>query len=158
MPQLHLPPGKIPGTHCTGDWVGPRAGWMQRVEENSSTSVRDRIFVTQSIPVTILTELPGSPIPMNVTEKFQSSEFILHFITNARLFSYISPEVFPLHNAYWLHHQGDYSSPCWRHYTPLRCRSTFRLGDPISQKTFIFILATVRISLCINEVCKYRRQ
>jgi hypothetical protein len=21
-----LPPGKIPGTHCTGDWVGPRAG------------------------------------------------------------------------------------------------------------------------------------
>jgi hypothetical protein len=28
--QLHtpaaLPPGKRPGTHCTGDWVGPRAG------------------------------------------------------------------------------------------------------------------------------------
>jgi hypothetical protein len=21
-----LPPGKRPGTHCTGDWVGPRAG------------------------------------------------------------------------------------------------------------------------------------
>jgi hypothetical protein len=28
--QLHapaaLPPGKIPGTHCIGGWVGPRAG------------------------------------------------------------------------------------------------------------------------------------
>jgi hypothetical protein len=28
--QLHapaaLPPGKRPGTHCTGGWVGPRAG------------------------------------------------------------------------------------------------------------------------------------
>jgi hypothetical protein len=21
-----LPPGSIPGTHCTGDWVGPRRG------------------------------------------------------------------------------------------------------------------------------------
>ena len=21
-----LPPGKRPGTHCTGGWVGPRAG------------------------------------------------------------------------------------------------------------------------------------
>jgi hypothetical protein len=21
-----LPPGRRPGTHCTGDWVGPRAG------------------------------------------------------------------------------------------------------------------------------------
>ena len=21
-----LPPGKSPGTHCTGGWVGPRAG------------------------------------------------------------------------------------------------------------------------------------
>jgi hypothetical protein len=21
-----LPPGKRPGTHCTGSWVGPRAG------------------------------------------------------------------------------------------------------------------------------------
>ena len=28
--ELHapaaLPPGKRPGTHCTGDWVGPKAG------------------------------------------------------------------------------------------------------------------------------------
>jgi hypothetical protein len=28
--QLHalaaLPPGKRPGTHCTGGWMGPRAG------------------------------------------------------------------------------------------------------------------------------------
>jgi hypothetical protein len=30
--QLHapaaLPPGKRSGTHCVGDWVGPRAGLM----------------------------------------------------------------------------------------------------------------------------------
>jgi hypothetical protein len=26
-PRLHLPLGKIPGTHCTGGWVGTSAGW-----------------------------------------------------------------------------------------------------------------------------------
>jgi hypothetical protein len=36
-----LPPGKRPGTHCTGGWVAPRAG-LSGVEHLASTEIRSR--------------------------------------------------------------------------------------------------------------------
>jgi hypothetical protein len=58
-PRPHFTPGeRNTGTYCTGDWVGPRAGWAQRIDEKSTASVGDRTPVAQS--VSILTELPSS--------------------------------------------------------------------------------------------------
>jgi hypothetical protein len=41
--QLHspvaLPPGKRPGTHCVGGWVGPRAG-LDGCENLALTGIR----------------------------------------------------------------------------------------------------------------------
>jgi hypothetical protein len=50
-PGLHFTPGeRTPSTHCTGGWVGtPEPVWMQRLEEKSSASVKDRIPVVQSV-------------------------------------------------------------------------------------------------------------
>jgi hypothetical protein len=42
--QLHaldaLPPGKRPGTHCTGGWVGPRAGMGGCGKSRPPTGIR----------------------------------------------------------------------------------------------------------------------
>jgi hypothetical protein len=37
-PGRSLPPGKDPGTHCTGDWVSPRACLDTEAREKSFTS------------------------------------------------------------------------------------------------------------------------
>ena len=59
--QRHSPaalyPRERPGTHCTGSWVGPRAG-LDRC--GKSRTHRDSIpGPSNTQPVTILTELPG---------------------------------------------------------------------------------------------------
>jgi hypothetical protein len=38
-PPAALPPGKTPGTHCIGGWVGPRAG-LDRCEKSYPTGIR----------------------------------------------------------------------------------------------------------------------
>jgi hypothetical protein len=44
------PRGKDPGTHCTGGWVGPRAGLDAGARgKQSSASVGDRTPVVQSV-------------------------------------------------------------------------------------------------------------
>jgi hypothetical protein len=49
-PGRALFPGEwAPGTHCTGGWVGPRAGLEGRVGEKSSASLEDRTPVAQSV-------------------------------------------------------------------------------------------------------------
>jgi hypothetical protein len=50
-PPDHIYPRKIPGTHCTGGWVAPTAGWTQRVEEKFSTSVGGRTPVAKSVAI-----------------------------------------------------------------------------------------------------------
>jgi hypothetical protein len=35
VPDAFHPRGKDPGTHWTRGWVGPTAGWAQRLEEKS---------------------------------------------------------------------------------------------------------------------------
>jgi hypothetical protein len=46
----HTYPGEwTPSTHCTGGWVGLRAGWVQRIEEKSSATAGDQTLVAQSI-------------------------------------------------------------------------------------------------------------
>jgi hypothetical protein len=43
------PEEKTPGTHCTGGWVGPRAGLEQGLEEKFPAPVRDRTPVVQPV-------------------------------------------------------------------------------------------------------------
>ena len=45
-----LPPGKRPGTHCTGGWVGPRAG-LYGCGKSGSTRIRplDRLARSESL-------------------------------------------------------------------------------------------------------------
>jgi hypothetical protein len=42
--QRHAPaaltPGKRPGTHCIGGWVGPRAGMNERGKSHPTTGIR----------------------------------------------------------------------------------------------------------------------
>jgi hypothetical protein len=61
-PAALCPEERTPGTHCTGGWVGPRAGL--------DTEVRGKILLplpgielrSPGRPDTILTELPGSSL------------------------------------------------------------------------------------------------
>jgi hypothetical protein len=57
---------RIPGTHCTGGWVGRRAGLDREVKrKNPFASAGDRTSISLSSspqPDTTLTELPGSQI------------------------------------------------------------------------------------------------
>jgi hypothetical protein len=47
---LHPNPGeRTPGTHCTGGWVGLRAGLEAEARGKSSASVKDRTPVIQSV-------------------------------------------------------------------------------------------------------------
>jgi hypothetical protein len=48
-PAALCPRGKIPGTHCTGGWVSPRAGLDAGVEEKSSALVGYRTLIVQSV-------------------------------------------------------------------------------------------------------------
>ena len=78
--QRHAPadfyPRKRPGTHCTGGWVGPRAG-LDRW--GKSRPHRDSITGQSSpLPVAIPTELPGpqsGEIPIPNFHSFKLSEF-----------------------------------------------------------------------------------
>jgi hypothetical protein len=40
-PGRLYPQERAPGTHCTGGWVGPKAGRAQMVEEKSPNSAGD---------------------------------------------------------------------------------------------------------------------
>jgi hypothetical protein len=40
---------RTPDTHCTGGWVGPRAGLAQRIEEKSFAPAGDRTPITQPV-------------------------------------------------------------------------------------------------------------
>ena len=69
--QRHAPAALYPreraGTHCTGGWVGPRAGLDMR---GKSRLHRDSIPGPSSPqPVAIPTELPGPRIEINIYEK-----------------------------------------------------------------------------------------
>jgi hypothetical protein len=61
--QQHAPtvlyPRERPGTHCTGGWVGPRAGLDWRKISPHRNSNPDR---PARSPAPIPTELPGPPI------------------------------------------------------------------------------------------------
>jgi hypothetical protein len=54
-----LYPRERPGTHCTGDWVGSRAG-LDRCEKSLPTGIRFPDRPVRS-SVAISTELPGPP-------------------------------------------------------------------------------------------------
>jgi hypothetical protein len=50
-PAALLPPGKGPGTNCTGGWVGPRAGLdteAKRLEEKSFAPAGNRTPIARS--------------------------------------------------------------------------------------------------------------
>jgi hypothetical protein len=62
MPRPRFTPGeRTSGTHCTGGWVGPRAGLDTEARgKNPFASAGDRTSVARSfspLPETILTEL-----------------------------------------------------------------------------------------------------
>ena len=63
MPRPYFIPGERPGTHCTGGWVGLRAGLDGR-----KTSPRRYSIHGPSSPqsVAIPTELPGPPLHKNI--------------------------------------------------------------------------------------------
>jgi hypothetical protein len=49
-PRPRFTPGEMtPGTQWRGDWVGPRAGWKQRLEEEFFPPAGDRTPVVQSV-------------------------------------------------------------------------------------------------------------
>jgi hypothetical protein len=49
-PRPRFTPGeRTPGTHCTGGWVGPRAGLDAEARGKLSASVGDRTPVVQSV-------------------------------------------------------------------------------------------------------------
>jgi hypothetical protein len=60
-PAAIYPRGKTPGSHCTGGWVGPRAGLDTEARETFLASAWDRTSILWSsspLPDTILPELP----------------------------------------------------------------------------------------------------
>ena len=72
--QRHAPatltPGKRPGTHCVGGWVGPRAGVEGCGKSHPPTEIRspDRPARSESL---YRLRYPG-PLVFKITDKYQS--------------------------------------------------------------------------------------
>jgi len=116
-----LPPGKRPGTHCIGGWVGPRAG----LEEcGKSRPNRDSISrPSSSVQVATLTELSRSII-LNIYIQTHTHSFVARVFCVANWMRFHGPNALCVRSHYALWHG--------------HCQRTVRWRSGVGQITFTF--------------------